>query len=192
MPNINSICDLINLELKTLSFSTQRYQGALYNGIADIIKTGDNEHSEFYIIDDYGEAKSLAYNDIYPFQIYHQRKEFTYKEADENYGNAGQTMEETAYMKLIFMGGRGRMLVRPENIMASIVLNFPKEFFDSVIIPLQLSSCVIEMGEINSNPLSVWEEEFKGTDFSLDTDSILISVHYKIISTYNKNCFFLC
>lgn len=194
MPNINGIAQLINTALQAGNFSSRKFQSSVLYLVSDPIKTVE-EKSETtcpYIIDNNGEATELTFDDTNQFQIYHKIDSQSYKLADLDYGAPGTTMNEISNMRLIFMGSRKRMKVTKDNVIAAINADFPKEFLPSVITPLQLNKCVIEMGEIMEDPYSVWSQEFQGVPYDLSTDTIMFSVAYKIDCDYNKNCFSLC
>ncbi len=194
MPNINGIVQLINNALQAGNFSSRKFQSSILYLIADPIKTigNDAESTAPYIIDNNGEAVELTFDDTNQFQIYHKIDSQAYKLADLDYGAPGTTMNEVTNMRLIFMGSRKRMKVTKDNVIAAINADFPKEFLPSAITPLQLNKCIIEMGDTNEDPYSVWSQEFQGIPFDLSTDTITFSLSYKIDCDYNKNCFTLC
>ena len=194
MPNLDVICGLINTSLKAGNFKSRRFQAAKYYLIADPIKTieTDKETTSPYIIDSNGEAIELTFDDTNAFQIYHKVDTTDYKLADLDYGKPGTTMNEVANMRMIFMGSRKRMQVTLENIIAAVAVDFPKEFNQTVVGTLGANRCVIEMGSVNSDPYSVWSQEFVGVEYGLTTDSVMFSLSYKIDSDYNKACFNLC
>lgn len=195
MPNLDSICSLINSSLQTGNFASRRFQAAKFYEIADPIKTTgeDKERIEPYIIDNDGEGESVVYDDTQALQVYHVVDTIDYQIADpDDYGKPGTTMQETANMRMIFIGSRKRMKVRTENTIAAAVMDFPKEFTPTQVTALGMNSCIIQMQDVESDPYTVWEDQFKGTEYGLGTDTTAFSIKYKIIDTYNKNCFSLC
>lgn len=195
MPNLDSITTLINSALQSGQFKSRRFQAAKFYEIADPIKTTgeDKERREPYIIDDDGEGTSVVYDDTQALQVYHVVDTIDYKIADpDDYGKPGTTMEETANMRMIFIGSRKRIKVRPENVIAAAIIDFPKEFTPAEVTANGMNSCIIQMQDVESDPYIVWGDQFIGTDFSLGTDTIAFSIKYKIVDTYNKNCFTLC
>ena len=194
MPNLNSISLMINGYLQSGAFNSNRYQNGKYYGIADPIKTvvNDAEMMNYNYIDNNGEAESVVMDDRYPFVIFHRVMNISYKNADPEYGDSGETMEETADMRLVFFGQRLRMKTRPENVIAAIAMNIPKEFTATDISALQINSLVVEMGDVNHDPYQVWNDNFQGTEFALDTDTVGVAISYRIVSTFNKCCFSIC
>lgn len=194
MPAQNDIALLINASLKANNFKSQRFQSGAYFGIAEPIKeiSEDGEKTAPYIIDDTGEGTTVVYNDTCPFTVFHRLETPEYNIPVDDYGKPGTTMQETSNMRLVFTGSRGRMKIRPENVAAAIAMDFPKEFTPAQITSLGLNSCIIEMGSVIVDPYTVWSQEWIGHEYDLDTDTIMISVNYRIVSTYNKLCFSLC
>lgn len=195
MPNLNDITLLINQALVADEFASRRFQNAKFNAIAERIKiTGEEtERWEVAVIDNDGEAQTVCIDDTYAMQVYHRIDSLEYPIVPENdYGKPGHTMTEVANMRMIFLGDRGRLTVRPENVVAAAVVDFPKEFLPAEITPLQLNSCMIDIGTTELDPYMVWDREFTGSAMELDTNTILCSISYRITSTFNKSCFKLC
>lgn len=195
MPNLNSISLMINTNLQTVSFKGMKFQNTSWNGIADPVETTKSEGKKIVqpmIIDNNGEAKSLVFDDVFNMVVFHKIESLDYKVADPDYGSVGTTMEETAMMKMILSADRSKVKIRPEDIISAAAMGFPKEFKPSDISALSLNSCVIEMGNVNKDVYSVWDQEWQGVPMPLAPEDILCSISYKVISTYNKCCFNLC
>lgn len=196
MPNLGNIVGFINDAMLAGNFSSRSFQTGNFNGIAEYIKTTDGgvEQKSPFIIDDQGEAMELIYDDRYPFVIFHLKDGWDYQQAPdpENYGKAGTTMQETANMKLVFVGSRKRMGVSCDNVTAAVAMDIPKEFTPSQLYGLSLVSCVIETGSVATDPYTIFSEIWSNTDYNFDTDTIIFTMSYKITATYNKGCFNLC
>ena len=194
MPNLDKVVTLINNQLKTSkNLSTRLFQNSKWYNIADKNKTtGDVEITQPLILDNNGEGISVVFDDTNFLQVFHKVDTINYLIADVDYGNPGTTMQEEAEMSIIVVGSRKRLKTRQENIMAAISLSFIKEFKDSDIRPLGMNSCIIEMGSVDIDPYSVWDQNWIGAEYSLNTDTFLFSMKYKIVSTFNKNCFTIC
>jgi hypothetical protein len=194
MPALDQITANINTAMQNGNFNTRKFQIAKYYNITDVVKTSTTEGDKLqpYVIDDSGNCINVVYDDKYNFQVFHVVDNITYKQADPNYGNPGQTMEETAEMILIFFGNRKKLMVRPEDIAAAICMDIPKELPLSFIQPLGMNSVVIETNIIETDPYIVWNNQWQGTTSFVKPETILLAVKYTIVSTYNKNCFKLC
>lgn len=179
------------------NFSSRNFQTGNFNGIAEFIKSTDEKEKDIiapYIIDNDGEATELIYDDNFPFVLFHLKDGWDYQQApnDDNFGNAGQTMQETANMKLVFVGSRKRMKVSTDNVMAAVAIDITKEFNATQLNGLSIISCVIEIGNVQTNPYDIFSQIWTNTDYSFDTDTIIFTMSYKITTLYNKGCFKLC
>lgn len=194
MPNQNAICNMINAYLKANSFSTMKYQTGDWNGIAEPVRTVEESGESVIpaVIDLYGEAKNLMYDDTFPFRAYHRMTSVSYTTEDGEYGNPGETMQETSDFKFVFIGSRTKMGTRPENVIAAIEKDFPKEFYPNDLNQLSINKCVIEMGDVSYDQYSIWNEEFTGNGFALPIDTIAIQVRYRMIILFDKCCFNIC
>jgi hypothetical protein len=194
MPNQNAVCNMINAYLKANSFSTMKFQSGDWNGIAEQVRTIEESGENVIpaIIDLEGEAKNLMFDDTYPFRAYHRMTSVNYSTDEGEYGNPGDTMQEISDFKFVFIGSRFKMGTRPENVIAAIEKDFPKEFYPIDLTPLGLNKCVIEMGEVSYDQYAIWNEEFSGNDFALPIDTIAISVRYRMNILFDKCCFSIC
>src|ERR1017187_242799 len=113
MPNVGSIVSIINQSLLAGNFAARNFQTGDFNLIAEPIKT-ESERGDSVCpnsIDNNGDAHELVYDDRFPFRIFHLKDGWEYSQApdDDNFGNAGDIMRETANMKLVFVGSRKAM-----------------------------------------------------------------------------------
>lgn len=193
MPNLNTIATNINDALLATPFVNNKFKPASFLGIAEFVKTTESEKDFFEpaIVDNDGECTRCAFDDTNAIQAYHRIQSLVYRDDPEGYGD-DKTMEETADMRFVFFGQRNKITARKEDVVAAIQMHFIKEFSSADLTTLDLASCIIEMGDVNLDQYSVWDEEFKGIDFGLAPEVMLFSISYKVISTYNKTCFTLC
>ncbi len=196
MPNVNALTILINSALQADQFASSRYQSGQWFGIADpVMTTGESESGniEPMILDDEGEGTPVVFDDTSSLVVFHRLDDLTYEIADPNdYGSPGTTMRETASMRMMFTASRNKLKSRGENMVAAAILDFPKEFLPSVIAPLGMNSCIIEMGDVETDIYSLWNKEWQGTKMMLSTDTVMFQIKYKIVNTFNKKCFSLC
>lgn len=194
MPNLNAISLLINASLQAGHFKSQRFNPTRFNGLADPIRKVNKEGTETTtptIITNKGEGDEVVFNDKYSAQCFHRLINTQYDIPDEPMGFPAREMKEIANMKMVFMGDRAKMKVRQEDVIAAVAFDFPKEFLPATVQSLELTSCVIEMGTVDSEPYEVFVQEWNGHNYSLTTSSILFAINYKITSTYAK-CFTIC
>lgn len=195
MPALNQIALLINTALQNGHFAPQRFNPSRFLGIADPmrrVEEGGKEITTPTIIDNDGDGTEVVMNDKYSAQCYHRVVTPTYLLPPDNaYGKAGRDMQEIADCVMVFMGDRSQMKVTQVDCIAAVAYDFPKEFLPSQYSPLGLTSCVIEMGSVEKNPFDVFNTEWQGHDYALETSSILFSINYRVISTY-ATCFAIC
>jgi hypothetical protein len=196
VPNIGDIVNNINTSLQAGCFSPRSFQLGDFQGIAEPIETiGENgSYTTPNIILSTGEATELVYDDKFPFRLFHLKDGWEYKQApdDDNFGNAGDIMQEEANMMLVFVGSRKQMNVSVTNITAAIAMDIPKEFSYSFLQSYQLNQCTIELGSIMSNPYEVWTKIWTNQEYEFDTDTIAFIMNYKIRILYKRGCFNLC
>lgn len=194
MPNLDKIVTLINDALEAGNFSTRRFQPSIYHNIADDVKTTRESEDviEPMIVFQNGEAKKMVYDDTNAFQIFHKIESIDYKLSVLDYGPPGTTIEETANMSLIFVGNRKRLQVRPEDVTAAILMDMPKEFTTSQAQAFDLTSITIDTDSVETDSYKVWAEQWVGIKSFVKPETILISIKYTIVDTYNRNCWSLC
>jgi hypothetical protein len=196
MPNLNSICGLINAALQADQFASRRYQSGQWFEIADPVQTsGESEGDkvEPMILDDFGEGTAVVFDDTSSLVVFHRLDNLQYELGEPNdYGAPGTTMREVASMRMMFTASRSKLKSRGEDMVAAAILDFPKEFLPSVISPLGMNSCIIEMGDVETDIYGLWRKEWPGTNMTLATDTVMFQIKYKIVDTFNKKCFQLC
>ena|ERR1035437_4378536 len=194
MPALQDISTLINTSLSTGNFSTRKFQPAVYYTIADTVKTvtDETEKLEPMIIDDNGECIKMIYNDVNALQVFHLIGDLSYSPATLDYGPPGTTMQEVAEMTLVFVGNRKRLKTRPEDISAAILMNIPKEFDIVTISSLNINSCIIEVSDVETDPYKNFSMLWTNIKSFVKPETVLITIKYKITTTYNRNCWVLC
>jgi hypothetical protein len=194
MPQLDALVSLIDTSFQTGNFDARRFQIAKYYGIAYRVKTKsqDQEKIEPMTVDNSGNGVPVVYSDKWNLQVYHTIEDIDYKQAEPNYGPPGMTMEENASMRIVFIGNRRKLQVRPEDIAAAMIIDIPKQFLSPVVTPLGMSSVVITTGDVETDPYKVWAELYEGVNSFINPEIMMISIKYNIISTYNKGCSTLC
>lgn len=193
MPQLDNIVGLINTALQKNPFTGQKYQHANWNGIADPQLTTSDNSIRPVIIDSDGEEHDLSIDDKYNLQFYHCIKSIDYNIAKgSDYGAPGTVIEETAQMEMIFYGSRKNIGLRPEDMIAGAVLWLPKEFLPTQVSSYGLGSCRIELGIVNVDSQKVFAQQYSGKEYFLKTSQFMVSIGYRIISTFNKTCYTIC
>jgi hypothetical protein len=196
MPRLNGIISVINSEISS-ALNIEKFQGGvLYNQIAELVPEIDRDSTRTTkpaIIDHYGEGTSVIIDDTLPFQIYHRLLSINNVSIPgDNFGDAGQTIEETANMVMIVISDRGKILMQGYDFLAGICVNMPQALSSAQNATLDLLSCIIEIEGTNTNIEEVYNQEYSVSNYGLKPNSIMYSVSYKIITTFSKECFPLC
>lgn len=196
MPNLEQITTLINTGISTGRFKSMKFSTGRYLTVADAVKTEPAEGSPFMrpgIIDNEGHVTSIAIDDKYPFTIYHviDRLEYT----PDQYGSpnkAGWGVQETAEMRLVFLGDQKKMKVRPEQVAAALQMDMLRELTPAQWALLSLTSATIEVTDTNLDKYAVWSKEFEGCPDKVKPQHMLLAISYRIVSTFNNKCFSIC
>lgn len=195
MPALRQITGYINSALSTSVFSSRVFQSAKYDEIADLVYE-EKDGNKIYrpvIIDNDGELHDMGINDIYSLQVYHRQSGLVFEDRQENdFGNEGNTTTETADMMLIVIGDKGRLNVVEQDVASGIWANVPRTLSKAILQGLQLQALSVEPGEVNLDPMQVYAQEYQGVEFVLKPNDFMISMKYKIVTEYNKNCFNIC
>ena len=78
---------------------------------------------------------------------------------------------------------------------AIITSNFPDNMDNqnnALLNSLKIDNVTYAMQSTNFLSQSVWNEEYKNVDFSIDTEDLYFAITYQIQSTWRKGCFQLC
>lgn len=194
MPDLSKIATHINAKLKA-GFNTKNFAGALYSNIAEPVLKETNDGGVLYpcIVANDGECTELVVNDTYPMQVYHKTGNLNFDTGSENeYGDPGDNLQETASMALILIANRNLIQVSKEDIATGLALYLPKNVKRSEISSPNFISCTIEAGQVNINTRDVFAQEYGNVDFSLPPNYIMISLPYTVVTICNKSCFNIC
>src|SRR4029077_3153187 len=151
VPKILEISQIINASLLAGNFRFKKLSTGRILTIADDIRT-DNENGVTKrpgIVDNEGRITSIAVDDKYPFTLYHKVDKLDYKLLE--YGPPGSGLEETAQMRMIFLGDQKKLKTRQEEMAAFAVLDIPKELQPAQYQPLTLTSVRIEVDEVDND-----------------------------------------
>ena len=196
MPKLESILPLINAELETKLFNTRRFQGGkLYDNIARSLSTQENEAATVrpVITDNDGQATPMDINDAKPFILYHHIVGLAHEDSsEEEFGEPGTGIKETADINLIFAGDRRVLEVIPEDVGAGIYAFLLRQLPHATLQSLSLLSYSLIPSSVETDMQKVMAQEYQGIEFIVDPSFIYISVNYKLITIYSKSCFSLC
>jgi hypothetical protein len=195
MPKINQIITYINSQISN-KLNDERFQGGQYlNEIVELVPVFEGETRTTFpaVIDHYGEGTSAVIDDTLPIQIYHRLANTEYESVTtDNYGDSGNTIQETANMHMIIISDRNKIHLHGTDLMALILASMPQEVPSASLSTWSLYSAIIEFSSANTNMEEVFKNEYNVETYGLKTNSIMYAVNYKIITTFGKNCFLTC
>lgn len=191
MPKLHEIVNLINTNITTGIFASKRFQKGKVYGIAELIRTDENELKPC-VVDNSGEATYISIDDNYPFIIYHRVTGINANNDLEIDFGVKKRIEETAEMTLVCYADRSKIQFTMEDLIGGIQVAMDYEVPKADLSSLQINFCNIVQNTFNNNKQNVYESEFNLNDFMLKPNHILFSLSYTILTNYDKNCLVLC
>lgn len=196
MPKLQEIVELLNVGIQT-AFTSNRFQSGSFDSIAELIvtpaTTDEGESKRPAIVEDDGECTDMVITDTKPFQLYHLLDNLVYSDPeDETFGDLGTVLQEKASMQIVFLGDRGILKVFAEDIAATINLFLPRKLTHAQLQTLGLQSCIITLGEVNTDNEEVFSSQYPGAEYGFKPNTISGIISYDITTTYKKDCFTLC
>lgn len=195
MESLRTIASRINEVLKANVFSDKRFTDSDYNAIAYPV-VSDNREPVVIMpcvpIETLGEYKPMFFNDTRPFTLYHKVLNSSYQK-DAQYGRAGgRAMKLIATMQMIVLANRSLTGLLPDEFEMILASNFPEGNEANF-------SNITGMSVVSINPLSsnmnfeqLHNAEFKGIEYKVNPDRMILAVNYTIESAFNKRCFKVC
>lgn len=201
MPALDLIATtIINSALRAGQFASRKFQTGVWHGLAHLLpkieihQEVETKTVQPAVVYNSGESTDVTYNDTYPITFYHRLYSPSIYEDDlnENYGDPGNFVKETADMVMVVIGDRNKLQVLQEDVGAAIWASIPREITQAQAAAFGLMSGLIIPGEVNNESEDVFNQEFKGVEYNLAPQNFMISVRYKIITVYSDSCFNLC
>jgi hypothetical protein len=190
MPNLRSIVNLVNSgiqgALNGMPFQTAKYYDIAY----------DRENTEKagwiqpMVVLKTGEGIYVGPDDTFPLVVYHKITSPAYSMAKADFGDSGTFISSVYKMKLVCFGDTQKLGFFQEDIADVVAYNIPKEFSNTVLTPLEITDCVIDLGSVNLEQREVFDEEFKNIEMILKPNQFIFSFSYTVNMTYK--CFSIC
>lgn len=192
MPNLNKIVCSINSSIQTGAFTGQPFQAAKFHSLTRQRENTDKEGWTMpMVINSDDNGTFVTPDDTYPIVIYHTVGNPEYLDDQKvDFGEPGTWVSSKYPMRLICFGDRLKLGYDQEDILDSMVYNFPKTFSTSFLQPLGLTDCNVDMDSTQNDNLTVWNQEFKNVDFALKNNQFIFAINYTVKMTYK--CFSLC
>jgi len=181
---LKEIVDSINTTLKS---ELQIQLGEFY-GLAKLVIVHQQDDSQTYvatIFNSNGSEIRCQVDDSYPFTIYHRCLSISVtKENIPQYGDGEDNLKETANM-IAVVYGRGESV--QEDFASMIVASLPP-----TIDIAELNNVDVIAGSVNNDSFSVYNQEYKSTDYPLNPKDYYFSISYTIETTYDRSCVEKC
>lgn len=200
MPFLNELCLVVNQELRKGALSEQRFQSGRYEGVSNEVTRGNQVFP--CIINNNRESNTIecSPDDTYPIVIYHKVLAKRYELNNiagqrSEFGDRNKYVKETALVKMVVYGKWSALNLKKEELEAIITSNFPDNMDNqnnALLNSLKIDNVTYAMQSTNFLSQSVWNEEYKNVDFSIDTEDLYFAITYQIQSTWRKGCFQLC
>lgn len=195
MPKLNQIITYINSSISA-KLNDERFQGGQYlNEIVELVPVFDGDVRTTFpaIIDHYGDGVSAVIDDTLPIQIYHRLIGTAYEPVTaDNYGDAGNTIQETANMLMLIISDRNKIHLHGFDLLSYVLGAMPQTVDQASLTAWTIDSAFIEFDSANTNMEEVFKNEYNVETYGLKTNSIMYAVSYKIITTFSKDCFLTC
>jgi len=195
MPFLNKQLEILNDILRDQVFNGEKYSQARMEGLAKTtIRTGENGEQRFpYVMNEHGDPVDVIIDDTYPLITYHRRAGDSSISPDEdNSFGDGTELVESQPMSLVIYGNSSRLRVSPEQIETFCILAMPTEVDQSLLSGIQIDKIRTLISGTKMDSISVFNEEYQGTQYPLGQDDFLIKIQYTITSHFRKSCIDIC
>lgn len=190
MPKLAEIVTLVDDALKASQFGTKRFQKGRWSGIAELIRTSEDETIPCSV-DNNGDAVKLGLDDTYPFEVYHRMLDGDFERSEDDFGS-NAVRRETTDMVIIMMGDRNRLELTNEQIISGLALGFPFSLTATEVSALSLQSADFTIQGFDRDREFVWAREFKTKKAVLKTNTLLVSLRYQVVTEVFENCIGIC
>lgn len=196
MPKLNQIITYINGQISN-KLNDERFQGGQFlNEIVELVPVfeGDVRTTFPAIIDHYGEGTSAVIDDTLPIQIYHRLigTEYEAVPEDDNYGDPGNSIQETANMLMVIISDRNKIHLHGFDLLSMVIGAMPQTIPAATLSSWTLNNAIINFASANTNMEEVFATEYNVETYGLKPNSIMYAITYTIITTFDKNCFLTC
>lgn len=201
MSFIKPIIEVLNSRLKAVVFGDKRFASAEYNSIAYQVIV-DNREGQKKIAPCIPGQKGpeeysiMMFDDTKAFVLYHKIITSGYEPytGGATFGRkTGLNLEGNTTVQMVFLANRNIIKILPEEFESLVIVNFPQgteaEF---TAINAQLTGIKTVPKSSDMDYAKLWAQEFKGYDFNVNPDRMMLSVNYNIESIFKTGCFSLC
>lgn len=191
MPFTDSIVAFINDSLKGGSLNGKRFEPGKYDGLATTLARKKPQGPiEFLpaVMDKGGNYSFVEPNDKYPISLYHKVVSNTYSyDKVKSFGDEYQ-MKCIADMYMVVFFDTRKTGLLPELMETKVMFGVPQKLSQALQTQLKFRSCLITPYASNMDKISVFKQEYPGTEYFLKPVHQLFLIRYRIESTFDKNC----
>lgn len=197
---LKPIVGVFNDRLKVKVFGDKRFASAEYNAIAYQVITDNRDTAKKVAPCIPGKSAEeytpMMFDDTKAFVLYHKIITSSYEPYNGGpvFGRkSGMNIKGNAIMQMIILANRNTVRILPEEFESLVIVNFPQgteaEF---VSINPQLNGILTTPKSSDLDYAKLWAQEYKGYDFNVNPDRMILSVNYTIESIFKTGCFSLC
>lgn len=185
------IVDSINTTIKS-NLNQERFQKGVYYGLSKsvLIKDENSEGNNRLIPMIYvnGE-KRVSVDDSFPLNLYHRCISLSQVIApiQVQFGDGYDTIVETAIMAAIVFGDSEIINLCQEDLASIITSAFP-----STMTISDISKVIVRTTTVNNDSFSVYNQEYKSTEYPLNPEDYYFSINYTVETTFDKSCVDKC
>lgn len=195
----NEIVSELNTQIKSFLDKNPIYQQAKYYPVCRLVPRETEKGSEVFaaLVDNDGNGfpESGLIDDTFPMCIYHRCLGYSFapiSEAQRNSFGNQIIVRSTANMVMVIYGDASRLGASQERLAGNVIASMPSQFNKSFIEKyLGLRSVTITPASENNDMIAVYKNEgFR--QYYLETNMLLFSVSYQIVSEFDKSCYDVC
>jgi hypothetical protein len=195
MPFLDKQIKVLNQVLKAALLTDERFAGGILYGLTSSTIKTDKDGSERafpYFINENGEPVDVIIDDTYPVMIYHKRAaDSTLSVSESSFGDS-QELTEEQQMSMVVYGKGSRLRVSDEQMKSFIILAMPTEISRNLLSGIQIDKISITPTGAKMDSISVFNEEYQGSDYRLDQSDFLIKINYTLSSDFRRECIDIC
>lgn len=186
---LKEIVESINTTVQT-TLKQPRFQSGRFYGLAKLVAIKqENEAYSAVIYENSGKEIDVTVDDNFPFQIYHRCLSISQVVAPANnqWGDGNNTIIETANMVAVVFAKSKIVELCQEDLASIITASFP-----SVIQITNINNTKVTTTSVNNDSFSVFNQEYKSTDYLLKPEDYYFSIGYTVETTFDKSCVDKC
>jgi len=188
MAKLKDIIDIINTGIEA-ELADKRFAGSVFHAIATQ-SDDSNATTSPYIIDSFGEATNVLYDDNKPVVLYHKYNgSNTYRsESISQFGDDNEKVSTAYNITLIVFGSRNLTQLQPDDLETLIVSGMPTALTNAQLNTLNLLGCNIIVSGSDHNSINIFKREFTGQQKKFDPRIYMFALNYTIECSYDKGC----